>query len=249
MKNNKGKSGKRNSSSIRGIGNPWGRTKNRRFFGGARNPKGFRAKPKVSPGRKGQMFLITGIFVLLILVLLKTETSQTGKGAFYAGLDWKSSFDNLENEYQKTADISLAQQNSEQNLEMNLDNFSNFSQDSFNQRGYVLQLFYSLAFVNSTNITVAVGNFQGSAVSNISVNTSSGWSVFFSSLANRMSNSTVFPVSNNFNTTVTYYLNGTMKTFAYSADANITSAHYVALKLRQADSFADDILVFNRTLG
>lgn len=199
--------------------------------------------------RKGQMFLITGIFVLLILVLLKTETSQPGKGAFYAGLDWKDSFDNLESEYQKTADISLAQERTEQNLEKNLNNFSNFSQDSFNQRGYVLQLFYSLAFLNSTNITVAVGNFQGSAVSNVSVNTSLGWSAFFPSLASRMSNSTVFPIANNFNTTITYYLNGTMKTLAYSADANVTSAHYVALRLRQAGSFADDILVFNRTLG
>lgn len=199
--------------------------------------------------RKGQMFLITGIFVLLILVLLKTETSQTGKGAFYAGFDWKNSFDNIEGEYQKVADISLAQQNSEQNLETNLNNFSNFSQDSFNQRGYNMQLFYSLAFVNSTNITVAVGNFQGSAVSNISINMSAGWSAFFPSLANRMSNSAIFPAASNFNATITYYLNGTMKTFAYSSNSNITSAHYVALKLRQADSFADDILVFNKTLG
>jgi len=199
--------------------------------------------------RKGQMFLITGIFVLLILVLLRTETAQSGKGAFYAGLDWKDSFDNLESEYQKTVDISLAQQNAEQNLETNLNNFSNFSLDSFSQRGYGLQLFYSLAFVNSTNITVAVGNFQGGAVSNVSVNMSAGWSVFFSSLANRMSNSTVFPVANNFNATITYYLNGTMKTLAYSANANVTSAHYFALKLRQSDSFADDTAVFNRTLG
>lgn len=195
------------------------------------------------------MFLITGIFVLLILVLLRAETSQPGKGAFYAGLDWKNSFDNLESEYQKTADISLAQERTEQNLEKNLNNFSNFSQDSFSQRGYVLQMFYSLAFLNSSNITVAVGNFQGGAVSNISVNTSSGWSAFFPALANRMSNSTVFPIANSFNMTVSYYINNTAESLAYSADANLTSAQFVALRLQQADSFVDDILVFNRTLG
>jgi len=195
------------------------------------------------------MFLITGIFVLLILVLLRTETAQPGKGAFYAGLDWKDSFDNLENEYQKVADISLAQERTEQNLERNINNFSNFSQDSFSQRGYVLQLFYSLAFLNSTNITVAVGNFQGSAVSNVSINISSGQSAFFSSLADRQSNSTVFPAAGGFNVTVSYYLNNTAKSLAYSADANVTSAQYIALKLQQANSFADDILIFNRTLG
>ncbi|MBU3958122.1 MAG: hypothetical protein KKB25_03530 [Nanoarchaeota archaeon] len=199
--------------------------------------------------RKGQMFLITGIFVLLILVLLRTETAQPGKGAFYAGLDWKDSFDNLENEYRKTADISLAQENSEQNLESNLNNFSNFSQDSFGQRGYILQMFYSLAFLNSTNITVAVGNFQGVAVSNISVNTSGGWSAFFPSLADRTSNTTVFPIAGSFNATVSYYLNNTAKSLAYSADSNITAALYFTLRLQQADSFADDILVFNKTLG
>lgn len=199
--------------------------------------------------KKGQMFLITGIFVLLILVLLKTETSQFGKGAFYAGLDWKDSFDNLESEYQKTADISLAQGRNEWNLEANLNNFSNFSQDSFSQRGYVLQMFYSLAFLNSSNITVAVGNFQGSAVSNVSVNTSLGWSAFFSSLASRQSNSTTFPAAGGFNVTVSYYINSTAKSLTYSADSNITSALYVGLKLQQADSFADDILVFNKTLG
>lgn len=195
------------------------------------------------------MFIITGVFVLLILVLARTETLNAGKGAFYAGLDWKDSFENLENEYRRTADISLAQQNSGQNIENNMNNFSNFSLDSFSQRGYALQAFYSLAFMNSTNITVAVGNFQGSAVSNISVNMSSGRSAFFSSLANRMSNSTVFPIAGSFNATVAYYVNGTAKNLTYSADANLTSAHYVSLRLRQADSFADGIIVFNKTLG
>ncbi len=199
--------------------------------------------------RKGQMFLITGIFVLLILVLLRTETAQPEKGAFYAGLDWKDSFDNLENEYRKTADISLAQENSEANMERNINNFSNFSLDSFGQRGYSLQLFYSLAFLNSTNITVAVGNFQGSAAANISVNASSGRSAFFPSLADRQSNSTVFPIADSFNITVSYYLNNTAESLAYSADSGVTSAQFVALKLRQADSFADDILIFNKTLG
>lgn len=199
--------------------------------------------------RKGQMFLITGIFMLLILILLKTETMQTGKGAFYASLDWKKSFENLENEYQKVADISLAQERTEQNLERNMNNFSNFSLDSFNQRAYSLQLFYSLAFLNSTNITVSLGNFYGSAIANASINMSGGQNAFFGPLASRQSNSTSFPLANSFNVTVTYYLNGTAKNLTYSADANITSALYVVLSLQQADSLAEDGLMFNKTLG
>lgn len=194
------------------------------------------------------MFLITGIFVLLILVLLKTETSQSGKGAFYAGLDWKSSFDNLENEYQKTADISLAQQSGAQNLELNINNFSNFSADAFGQRGYVMRVFYSLAFANATNITVIVGTFQGS-IKNISVNMSAGQSMFIPYIADRQSNSSVFPPANSFNATVSYYLNETLKNLTYSSDNNVTAAFYFAIRLQQADSFADDVLIFNRTIA
>ncbi len=203
-------------------------------------------KPRLNK-KKGQMFLITGIFVLLILILLKTETSQTSMHVFYAGADWETSFENLENEFQKTADISLAQENTEQNLERNINNFSNFSLDSFSQRGYIIQLFYSLVFLNETNITVAVGNFQGSALANISVNLSGGRSAFFNSLADRRSNSTSFPIADSFNITVIYYLNDTLKNLTCSADRNITAAMHFALKLQQAGSFADDIIVFNKT--
>lgn len=192
------------------------------------------------------MFLIIGIFVLLVLILLKTETSQTDRRAFYAGLEWKTNIENLKNEYQKVADISLAQEKSEQNLERNINNFFNFSQDSFSQRGYVMQTFYSLAFLNETNITVAVGNFQGD-VRNISLNLSSGQSAFFSSLAYRQSNSTTFPVAGAFNLMVKYYLNETMRNLSYSAGNNITAAFYFSTRLQQGDSFADDRAVFNRT--
>ncbi len=195
------------------------------------------------------MFLIIGVFVLLLLILLKTETSQAGRQAFYSGLDWKSSFENIGNEYQKTADISLAQQKTEWNLESNLNNFSNFSAASFSQRGYGFQAFYSLAFINASNITVAVGGFQGSALANISVNMSGGQGAFFPSLAERQSNSSAFAPENAFNITVGYYLNNTFKNFTFFADSNLTAAFYISIRLQQADSFADDILVFNKTVG
>lgn len=217
-------------------------------FGGIRNSLELRgAEPPAV--RKGQMFLIIGIFVLLALLLLRTETSQTGKHTFYAGLDWKSLSENIENEYQKTADISLAQEKAEWNVEKNLNNFSNFSIDSLSQKGYLLGVFYSLAFVNETNITVAVGNFHGSAAANISVNVSTGWSSFMSSLADGQSNSSAFPQTDKFNVTVSYYLNGTAKSLTYFSDNNITSSFYIALRLQQADSFADDKLAFNKTAG
>ncbi len=197
--------------------------------------------------QKGQIFLIIGIFVLLVLILLKTETSQTDKHTFYAGLNWKILFDNIGNEYQKTADISLSQEKTEGNLERNLNNFSNFSLDSLNQKGYFMSVFYSLAFVNASNITVAVGNFQGGTAANISINVSTGWSYFISSLSDGQSISGAFPPADKFNITVSYYLNGTAKSLTYFADNNITASFYVALRLRQAESFADDTLIFNKT--
>ncbi len=198
---------------------------------------------------KGQIFLIMGMFVLLVIVLLKTETAQSDKQAFYAEHDWENSVVNIESEYQKTADISLAQGKNEWNLEANLNNFSNFSSDSFNQKGYIFQAIYSLAFRNDSNITVAVGNFGGSALKNVSINISSGQSTFLPSMQDRTSNSGAFPPASNFSITVSYYLNETARNLTYSADSNITSAVFVALRLQQADSFADDRLIFNKTLG
>lgn len=198
--------------------------------------------------RKGQVFLIIAVFVLLAIILLKVETSQAGKQAFYSSLDWENSFDNIENEYQKVAEISLAQENTEWNLEKNLNNFSNFSLDSFNQRGYVFQLFYSLAFVNASNITVAVGNFYGDA-RNISINMSSGQSAFFSSIAFKQSNLASFPIADKFNATVSYFLNETAKNLTYSSDSNTTAAFHIVVRLQQADTFADEKLIFNKTSG
>ncbi len=218
--------------------------KNRRFLA---EPETKFPCRTLGPSRKGQVFLIIGIFVLLALILLKTETSQTGKNAFYAGLNWKILSENIVNEYQKAADISLSQENTGGNLEKNMNNFTNFSVDSLNQKGYVLSVFYSFAFVNATNITVAVGNFQGSNITNISVNTSIGWSSFASSLANRQSNSSAFPPAEKFNVTVSYFLNGTANSLSYSSDSNVTSSFYVALRLQQADSFTDDKITFNKT--
>jgi hypothetical protein len=199
--------------------------------------------------RKGQIFLIIGIFVLLVLVLLKTETAQPARQALYAGRDWEISIGNIGGEYQKTADISLARGKNEWGLEANLNNFSNFSLDSFIQRGYVFQAMYSLAFRNDSNITVAVGNFRGGALKNVSINISSGQSAFIASIADRQSASAAFPNSDSYNITVGYYANEAAGNLTYSADSSVTSAFFVALRLRQADSFADDNIIFNKTSG
>ncbi len=216
-------------------------------FGGIR--KAFELKGAKPPAvRKGQMFLIIGVFVLLALVLLKAETSQPAKNAFYAGLDWKESFENIEGEYRKAADISLAQGGTAQSMETNMNNFSNFSLDSFNQRGYYLGIAYSFVFANSTNITAVFGNFYGDA-KNVSLNLSTGASAFFPSIANRQSNSSVFPIEGAFSVNASFYLNGSAKSFSYSADSNITAAIYVLARLQQAGSFAEDSSIFNKTLG
>ncbi len=199
--------------------------------------------------QKGQIFLIIGIFVLFVLILLKTETSQTSKYAFYAGAGWENSVENIKSEYKKTTDISLAQEKTAQNLERNINNFSNFSIDSFGQRGHVLQVFYSFVFVNETNITAVVGNSLGGAVMNISLNLSTGQSTFIPSMPDRQTSSGVFLPASSFNASVSYYLNETLKNLTYSADNNITAAFYFSVYFQQADSFVDDVLIFNKTLS
>ncbi len=195
---------------------------------------------------KGQVFLIISIVVLLALILIKIQVTPEPRQAYYLGLDiWKSA-DNIAEEYEKTADISLSQSSNYQNLETNLNNFSNYIYNSFNEREYSLRILYSTMFAGE-NLTVTLGNFMGSPVYNITVNLSDGQGASISELPTNMSASINFTLPSLFNVTVQYTMNGTESNFSYASDNNVTLAAYVRIYLQQGSSVVDVVRLFNKT--
>ncbi len=195
---------------------------------------------------KAQTFLIISILVLLALILLKMQTSQSPEQLrFYGSLDLKDVYENLQSEYEKATEISLFQKKTSQQLEQNLNNFSNYTINSLEQKNFTLKVLYSFALANST-LNVTVGNFLGETIKNISLNISDGENDFISSLSHKQSATRNFTLANNFNVSVTYYLGEQKNNFTYSGGA--VSA-YFDIYLRQADSYLNNRLVFNKTLA
>lgn len=204
-----------------------------------------REKPWFSPG-KGQIFLIISVLILLALILLKMQTSSTPENLrFYTSLELKDTYENLQNEYEKAAEISLFQKKTPQNLEQNLNNFSSYAINKLGQKNYTLKTLYTFAFANSS-LNITVGNFLGETIRSISLNISDGQNDFISSIANKQSVSKNFSLPNSFNITVTYFLAG-QKNFTYYSDSGKIAA-YFDIYLRQADSYLDEKLIFNKTL-
>lgn len=196
---------------------------------------------------KGQIFLIISVLVLLALILLKIQTASTPEQLrFYGSLDLKDIYENLQGEYEKAVEISLLQGKNSSGIGQNLNNFSNYVIDSLEQKNYSLKILYSLAFANTT-LNVSVGNFLGESITDISINISDGQNDFISSLPNRQSSSKGFALPNAFNVSVTYYLGGQKKNFTYSGGGTVSA--YLDLYLKQADSYFNNRLVFNKTLG
>jgi len=79
---------------------------------------------------KGQVFIIALLLILVILVLLKSETKSfplQSESPLY------KSFWNLKNELVETVDLSIL--NSE-DISTNLDSFISFSKEIFERKGY-----------------------------------------------------------------------------------------------------------------
>ena len=106
---------------------------------------------------KGQVFIISSILVLIALLItrLNTQTVDVRQDeSFY------ESFSNLKNELIKTIDVSLL--NQPLNLQDNLTDFIRFSNSTFNKKGYVESVNYSVSQGPTTivylNVSLSSGN-------------------------------------------------------------------------------------------
>jgi len=88
---------------------------------------------------KGQIFILVSVFVLLFLFLMRINTQTIEvkpEDLFY------EDFSNLKNEFIKTIDISILNQ---ENLQNNLNDFIDFSTDVYKDKGYTENIEYSIS--------------------------------------------------------------------------------------------------------
>lgn len=193
---------------------------------------------------KGQIFIIISIIVLIVLIMIKMETSL--RGEYYKdGLE--EDFENIKNEYEETIEISLFQKQSPYNIETNMNNFSSFIINKYEQKNYTIKTLYSFAFVNSSDIIVVIGNFLGKTIRNVSLNVSNE-NDFISVILNKDSIQRRFDPIDNFNITLTYFLNEQKQEFVYTSDNTITVASYIDIYIGNGN-YLNDKLIFNKTLS
>jgi len=107
---------------------------------------------------KGQIFIIASILVLLALFItrLNTQTVDVGQDEMFY-----ESFSNLKTELIKTVDLSLLNQLSD--LQPNLNDFIGFSKEVFKKRGYTESVTYSISsehtIVVYMNISLSSKNY------------------------------------------------------------------------------------------
>lgn len=101
---------------------------------------------------KGQIFILVSVFVLLFLFLMRINTQTTEikqDDLFY------KDFSNLKEEFIKTIDISILNQ---ENLQNNLNNFITFSTNVYRNKGYTEDVDYSIS--TSGDITTVYLNIS-----------------------------------------------------------------------------------------
>ena len=103
---------------------------------------------------KGQIFLITAIFIVVILVLLRVQAiglPDTQKTSLY------NDFSSIKTEYTRVVDTSLI---NSQNLSQNLQSFTDFSKQYYDQKGLNYTATYNVSIIGS-NTTVQFHIYLG----------------------------------------------------------------------------------------
>ena len=101
---------------------------------------------------KGQIFILVSVFILLFLFLMRANTRTIEvkpEDLFY------EDFSNLKNEFIKTIDISILNQ---ENLQNNLNDFIDFSTDVYKNKDYTEDIDYSIS--TSGDVTVVYLNIS-----------------------------------------------------------------------------------------
>lgn len=202
---------------------------------------------------KGQIFIIIAIIIVLVMILMKTQLDymrQLEQQRAQLSFALPEIFENIKSEYQRAVQISLGYNKTQTNLENSLNNFSSFATNFYSQRNVSLKVLYSFSFVNSTNLSITLGNFLGKTIQNFSVyQTLTGETLQSPALPNQQSNTTSFTISNqrDFSVTINYFIDNVRYNFTYSSDTSKTTA-YFDISLQERASWLSDKLILNLTV-
>jgi len=123
---------------------------------------------------KGQLFLIAGIIVVIVLVLLKNSLSLVeileNRRYLEAGLE-NQEFKNIEDEIVKAIQISYSQK---ENITENVNNFAKFVRSSLSAKAIELNGLFVESIYSGNQLNTTAFNFLGSEIDflNLTLNTS-----------------------------------------------------------------------------
>jgi len=212
--------------------------------------------------RKGQIFIIMAIIVIVAMVLLKTSLNLTSilenKRFLELGLE-NLEFQNLRNEFTKTMQISYNQTN----ISSNLNNFISFSKDSFLSRATILTAigltatFPNVAQNITTPLNITVMNYLDEDITSLNLTFNNTLQSFTS-----VGKSSVLVTNFSFNTSanINYSLVLNYSSSSFNSSENITipveiattkfigffDIKIVSNRLMQRDKFTE-IIVLNST--
>ena len=95
---------------------------------------------------KGQIFLITAVFIVILVVLLRVYTMEVPDLEKY---NLYNDFVNLKAEYSRVVDTSLL---NSQNITNNLDEFSSFAEDYYKEKGIDYTVSYDVNITGSDTV-------------------------------------------------------------------------------------------------
>jgi hypothetical protein len=130
---------------------------------------------------KGQLFIITGVIVVIVIILLKNSLSLVeileNKRYLESGLE-NLEFKNIEDEIVKTVQISYTQK---ENITGNVNNFAKFVRSSLSARMVELNGFFVESIYSDSQLNTTVFNFLGNEINflNLTLNTSTPQSQLF----------------------------------------------------------------------
>jgi hypothetical protein len=160
--------------------------------------------------RKGQLFLISGVVVIIVIILLKTSLNLVkileNKHYLEAGLETLE-FNNVEDEIIKTIQISYTQK---QNISTNVNNFARFAKSCFSAKTVELNGFFvESIYSGSSQLNTTVFNFLGSGIIflNLTMNTTPPQSQLFYSMGDGTAVETNFTFSDQGNYSLKVFYN------------------------------------------
>lgn len=192
--------------------------------------------------RKGQMFLIGGILVLIAIIMIKNlfvvyQTIETKRSEETIIVD--RNLENILREYEYTLGLSSLSDDPNQTIYTNLNNFNDYIEDDFNTQIFIAYSFYNKS---SENCTFTVMNELGEDI-NISINDQSSFV-----LDNNDLHSEIIQMSSDSNITIDYTFNEYTRneTILIDVSSNITKGFF-DIAIKSNNNLFRTKSIYNRT--